>query len=86
MMNYKRSFIPPKYRPFVNGSTLDNKSLRTSLADRINNPLMRRQMILDIMKGSSDIGGIDHKWAQDLLVEIFPKLNFLKEGNSVAIK
>ena len=48
-MKYKRSFINSDYRPFVNGSTFDNKSLVTRITDRIQDPLARNKMIMDIM-------------------------------------
>lgn len=86
-MKYKRSFINSDYRPFVNGSTFDNRSLVTRITDRIQDPLARNKMIMDIMNGTSEIEGLEYEWAQNILIEVFPKLAFLrKRGNSNAGK
>ena len=79
----KRTFIPPKYRPYVRGSEL--KIEQNQYLHEWKNPRKRREFILNLVQGKKEIHGIDLSWAASILIEIFPNLKeLLKQKENVS--
>ncbi|MDQ3232445.1 MAG: hypothetical protein M3Q07_11535 [Pseudobdellovibrionaceae bacterium] len=75
----KRMFIPPSHRPYVEG-TRSFQNARLLLTYK--SPRMRRQFIVDLIKGKEKIPGSDPAFVKQVLLELYPGLKKLQAGDA----